>query len=181
MMSYPAPEDHLLHRPDSPFWNNVLTPELESREDIIAAALPQAIVLLEKKISSNRDKWQWGKLHTYCWRHEFTKETIFFHSYFNRGPYPAGGDAHSVNVASFPWGEDFDVAVIPAMRMIVDFGQDEPMSLIAVPGQSGNPSSAHYADMIPGFLKAEARAMPFRKENVEKQYRDALRIVPKEE
>jgi acyl-homoserine-lactone acylase len=176
--SYPASEDHLLHRPESPFWDNISTPEKESREDIIAEALQKAVRLLEKRISSNRAKWQWGKLHTYHWEHDFTKQTIFFHSYFNRGPYPAGGDTHSVNVASFTWGDDFHVLFIPAMRMIVDFGRDEPLSLITVPGQSGNPSSPHYGDMLPLFLKAEGRPMPFRPENVVKQYQDILRIVP---
>lgn len=61
--------------------------------------------------------------------------------------------------------------------MIVDFGRDEPMSLITVPGQSGNPSSPHYGDMIPAFLEGAARSMPFQPENVERQYRDVLRIV----
>ncbi|HEY5915453.1 MAG TPA: penicillin acylase family protein, partial [Verrucomicrobiae bacterium] len=165
-------------RPESPFWDNVLTTEKESREAIIAEALQKSIRLLEQRLGSNRSKWQWGKIHTYHWQHDFTKQTIFFNSYFNRGPYPAGGDTHSINAATFSWGDEFHVATIPAMRMIVDFGLDEPMTLVTVPGQSGNPSSPHYGDMIPLFLKAGARPMPFRKENVEKQYRDVLRIVP---
>ena len=45
MMSYPAPEDHLLYRPDSAFWDNTSTKEKESREDVIAEALQQAILL----------------------------------------------------------------------------------------------------------------------------------------
>jgi acyl-homoserine-lactone acylase len=175
--SYPAPEDHLLWRPESPFWDDTATPEREAREEIIAEALEAAVDLLEDEIGSNRAKWQWGKLHTYHWKHDVTKETIFLHCYFNRGPYPAGGDSHSVNVATFTWGDDFHVWTIPAMRMIVDFGRDEPMSLITVPGQSGNPSSPHYGDMIPPFLEGAARPMPFKPENVERQYRDVLRIV----
>jgi len=175
--SYPAPEDHLLVRTDSPFWDDVSTPERESREEILAAALADAVALLEDEIGSDRAKWQWGKLHTYHWKHDFTKRTCFFHSYFNRGPYAAGGDSHSVNVATFPWGGDFDVWNIPAMRMIVDFGRDEPMALITVPGQSGNPSSPHYADMIPLFLDGELRPMPFRPVNVERKYTDVKRIV----
>ncbi|MBN2321946.1 MAG: penicillin acylase family protein [Acidobacteria bacterium] len=181
MMSYPAPEDHLLFRPESPFWDNTATREPESREDIIAEALEKAVRLLEKEIGRDREKWQWGKIHTYRWQHEFTKETIFFHSYFNRGPYPAGGDAHSVNVSGFAWGENFDAVVIPAMRMIVDFSLQEPMSVVTVPGQSGNPSSSHYSDMIPLFLNRKGRPMPFRQENIEDQYRNVFRIVPKPE
>jgi acyl-homoserine-lactone acylase len=178
MMSYPAPEDHLLFRSESPFWDNIATRDQESREDIIAEALQKAVRLLEKEIGKDRKKWQWGKIHTYRWQHEFTKSTIFFHSYFNREPYPAGGDTHSVNVAAFAWGENFDAVVIPAMRMLVDFSLEEPMSVVTVPGQSGNPSSSHYSDMIRLFLNRRGHPMPFRRENVEKQYPDVLRIVP---
>jgi acyl-homoserine-lactone acylase len=176
MLSYSATEDHLLHRPDSPFWDNVHTKEVETREMILAEALQKSVLLLERRLGPDRKEWAWGKLHTYHWRHEFTKKTPFFHSYFNRGPYPAGGDSHSVNVALFSWGEEFDVLVVPAMRMVVDFGREEPMSLLTVPGQSGNPSSPHYGDMVPGFLHPTSRPMPFRSGNVEKQYRDVLRI-----
>jgi acyl-homoserine-lactone acylase len=178
MSSYPAPEDHLLFRPDSPFWDNILTSPTEAREDTLAEALNGAIELLEERLGRDRRQWQWGKLHTYHWKHEFTNATPFFHDYFNRGPYPAGGDSHSLNVGTFTWGDNFEVWNIPAMRMIVDFGREEPMSLITVPGQSGNPSSGHYGDMVPAFLNVEGRPMPFGTQNIEKQYREEWHLVP---
>ncbi len=82
----------------------------------------------------DRATWTWGALHNYHWRHEFTRSTRFFHDYLNRGPFPAGVDVHSVNVAAFYWGKSFDVFVIPAMRMVVDFRLEEPAFLISVPG-----------------------------------------------
>lgn len=178
MMSYGAPEDHLLYRPASPFWDDVRTKKKETRHDIIARTLADAFSLCRDEMGSDPALWKWGALHRYHWKHDFSKETIFFHDYFNRGPYPAGGDNHSLNVATFSWGQNFNAFNIPAMRLIVDFGRPEPVSLIMTPGQSGNPSSRHYGDMIPYFLKGRQHAMPFNRKGMEEQYRDILRLVP---
>jgi len=178
MMSYSAPEDHLLYREESPFWDRADTKVKETRDEIIADALEKAILLLEEKISTNREKWKWGRLHTYHWKHEFTKKTMFFHDYFNRGPFPAGGDVHSLNVSTFSWGDSFDVWNIPAMRMIVDFGKREPLLLITNPGQSGNPSSSNYADMLPFFLKGKLISIPFLEKNIALQYKSIFHLDP---
>lgn len=179
MVSYGAPEDHLVVQSESLFFDDVTTPVKERKEDIIAYALVAAVKLCEKKMGSEHKNWKWGTLHTYHWKHEFTKKTRFFHEYFNRGPYPASGDVHTLNVTTFTWGENFDTWNIPAMRMVVDFGKSEGASFLTVPGQSGNPSSPHYDDMIPYFLNISAHPMPFNSENIAKQYQDVLELVPK--
>jgi len=173
-ISYSAVDDHLLQRDDSPFWDNIHTPDTETKAQIIAQSLQKAMALCEKEMGKDREQWQWGKLHTYHWRHEATKKTIFFHDYLNRGPYPAGGDSHTINMAASTPGKDFNVWLIPAMRFVVDFGKEEPARLITVPGESGNPSSPHYSDMVPYYLKGENHPLPFQKEAVEKQYNHVL-------
>ena len=178
LVSYSAQQDHLLGREDSPFWDNVTTPERETKWDIIAAALDNAILLCEKRMGKDRGGWKWGSLHTYLWRHDFTKTLPFFHGYFNRGPYPASGDSHTLDVSEFSWGDNFDVVIIPAMRLIVDFGLPEPAQLIGTNGQSGNPSSPHYDDMLEYYLNGKNHPLPFGKKAVEEQYRDVLVLKP---
>lgn len=180
MVSYGSPEDHLVTREESPFFDNTTTSKKESKADIIAQSLIAAVKLCEDRMGSDPTKWKWGTLHTYHWKHDFTKKTRFFHGYFNRGPFPASGDVHTLNVTTFTWGENFDTWNIPAMRMVVDFGKSEPASFTTVPGQSGNPSSPHYDDMIPYFLEVKAHPMPFKSENIARQYQDVLELVPVE-
>jgi len=179
MMSYGAVEDHLQARKYSPFWDDRVTKGRETRAQILARSLADAYRFCEKHLGSESRDWQWGKLHTYHWKHDITKETRFFHKYFNRGPYPAGGDCHSLNVGTFSWGENFDVFNIPAMRLIVDFGREDPAWLIMTPGQSGNPSSRHYGDMIPYYLQGKQHPLPFNQKGIEEQYQDILRLVPR--
>jgi acyl-homoserine-lactone acylase len=100
------------------------------------------------------------------------------HGYFNRGPYPAGGDGHTVNVSLYEWGSNFDVIEIPAMRLVVDFGLLEPAKLIVPHGQSGNPSSPHYDDMLPYWLSGKNHPLPMGAGAVKAQYRDVLVLKP---
>jgi acyl-homoserine-lactone acylase len=82
-------------------------------------------------------------------------------------------------VAGFHKGDDYDVWLVPAMRMVVDFGLEEPLFLTICGGQSGNPASRHYDDGIPVWLNGEARPMPFHEENIMRQYSRALTLTPK--
>ena len=64
------------------------------------------------------------------------------------------------------------------MRLVVDFGLKEPAMLVGVPGQSGNPSSAHYDDMLDYWLNGRNHPLPFGAEAVKAQYKDVLVLKP---
>ncbi len=177
-MSYSATEDHLVYREGSPFWDSGKYPAQSGKAYVLAESLQKAIIFCEEHMGKDRRKWQWGKLHTYYWRHDVTRKASLLSGLFNRGPYAAGGDVHSINVAGYQWGRDFNVFMIPAMRMIVDFGLEDPAYMISVPGQSGNPSSPHYDDMIPYFLEVKNHPLPFVQSAILRQYKDVLILKP---
>ena len=179
--SYSAQADHLLGREDSPFWNDTRTTQREDKPTILARSLAGAVTLLETKLGSERSAWQWGKLHTYNWTTETSQLAQYMSSsqrtsinaikgYLDRGPYPAGGDHGTLNVAAYNWGENFDTWLIPAMRIVVDFGREEPLIGLNSSGQSGNPASKHYADGIDAWLKGSYMSFPFQSQNLDKVY-----------
>ncbi|MFG0379533.1 penicillin acylase family protein [Pseudomonas sp. zbq_18] len=179
--SYSAQADHLLGRDDSPFWDDVKTAQREDKPTIMARSLAAAVTYLEGKLGTNRSTWQWGALHQYRWTSNATKMAPYLSAsqrsaigsikgYLDRGPYPAGGDHGTLNVAAYEWGNNFDVWLIPAMRIIVDFGLPEPMIGVNSSGQSGNPASPHYADGIEAWLKGGYMSFPFQSGNLDKVY-----------
>lgn len=179
--SYSAQADHLLGRDDSPFWDDVKTAQKEDKAAILARSLANAVTFLEGKLGANRSAWQWGKLHQYRWTSNASKMAPYLSasqrssiesigSYLDRGPYPAGGDHGTLNVAAYAWGNDFDVWLIPAMRIVVDFGLPEPMIGLNSSGQSGNPTSRHYADGIEAWLKGGYMSFPFQSGNIDRIY-----------
>lgn len=190
LLAYSALHDHLTDRgKESPFWDDVTTAEKEQRDLILAKTVLDAIGILEKHCGKNPDKWQWGKLHTYHWRTdatlfadymEFINKTgvKFLSGYVDRGPYPAPGDHTTLNVSAYHPGKNFDTWMIPAMRIIVDFGSDEPFVGINSTGQLDNPSSLHYDDGITAYREGRYQNFPFKEENIKTQYTKILTLLP---
>lgn len=188
-ITYSAEEDHLRGRDQSPFWDDVRTPKVETKADILARALSEVEPYLRGKLGPDPRFWQWGRFHTYYWESGASAFAAampplqagvarWLGQFLNRGPYAAGGDRNTVNVAGHTTGVDFHVWDIPAMRLVVDFGQTEPLHLINSGGQSGNPLSPHYDDGIPVWLRAGTRTMPLRPPAVRRQYDEVLHLEP---
>lgn len=161
-LSYAAQADHLLGREDSPFWDDVRTPQKEDKPAILARSLAAAISAGDSQLGGDRKAWQWGKLHRYEWKNA-RGQTV-------RGPLPAGGDHTTLNTAAFTWGQDFNTTLAPAVRLIVDFAQAEPLMGQNSTGQSGNPASANYLDSIDPWLKGQYMSLPMQPQNFDKVY-----------
>ena len=188
-VSYSAIQDHLLQRDESPFWDDVSTPSREAKADIIAAALADSIAFLEAKLGKDRAAWQWGKLHTYFWETDGSKVANQFGgfdkfafrllgSFFNYGPLPAGGDHATLNTATYTIGASFDTLEIPAMRLVVDFSQEEPMMALNSSGQSSNPASPHYVYGIAPWLEGRYQPFPFESTRLKQHYGQTRTLVP---
>ena len=92
----------------------------------------------------------------------------------------AGGDHTTLNTAAYHLaGTTVAVTQIPAMRMIIDFGQVEPMMGQNSTGQSSNPASPHYTDGIDPWLKGQYISFPMQPQNFDKTYgKTRLTLVP---
>lgn len=196
MRAYSGYQDHLLGRktPEGtwpPFWNNINTAEVESPGQIIADVLSQVWPYLQAEMGKEESQWQWGKLVHYYWQSDSTHMAKHMSGvkkfavnrlagYTDRGPYPAGGNRNTLNVAGFDLGSNYNVWNIPAMRMVVDFSQDEPLQLVIAGGQSANPASKHYDDGIQLWLSRENRELAFdSQEKIEQQFNQVKVIKPK--
>lgn len=179
--SYSAQADHLLGRDDSPYWDDQRTPQKEDKPAILARSLAASIDHLVAKLGSDRASWQWGKLHSYKWETGTTQLAPYLpaskrsginaiRDYLDRGPYPAGGDHSTLNVSAYRWGNNFDTWLIPSMRIVVDFGRDEPLIGLNSSGQSGNPASPNYADGIEAWMKGRYMSFPLKAQNLDKVY-----------
>ena len=170
-LSYSAIDDHLLGREDSPFWDDTRTPQIEDKPAILARTLAAAITTGDSQLGADHKAWQWGKLHSTTWKN--TSGQVI------RGPFASGGDHNTLNPAPYSWGQDFNATQVSALRMIIDFGQVEPMMGQGGIGQSGNPASPNYANGIDPSLKAQYLSFPMQPQNFEKVYgKTRLTLTP---
>ena len=98
---------------------------------------------------------------------------------FNIGPFPWGGDADTVGQAS---PDPADVTngttiAIASMRMVIDVGAWD-LSRFSLPGgQSGNPLSSHYADLLRLWKVGDGAPIAWSEEAVTLSTHKTLRLV----
>ncbi|MGN2389719.1 penicillin acylase family protein [Pseudomonas syringae] len=177
--SYSPQADHLLGRDDSPYWDDVKTPQKEDKPAILARSLAAAVTRGDSLLGSDHKAWQWGKLHRDNWTSANPLARQLGGGEFNRSASAAGGDHTTLNVSGFEWGKGFDARVAPSLRMIVDFSLVEPMTGMINTGQSGNPASPYYANSIEPWQKGQYMSIPLQQQNYEKGYgKQRLTLTP---
>ncbi|AZL67323.1 penicillin acylase family protein [Pseudomonas oryziphila] len=175
-LSYSAQADHLLGREDSPFWDDRGTPQKEDKPAILARSLAAAIDTGTAQLGADRRAWQWGKLHQYRWpapNYRGLGDSL------SHSPMAAGGDFSTLALTPYAWGSNFDTRLPASARMIVDFGQAEPLQLLTSSGQSGNPASRHYSDGLDAWFKGRFMSLPLQPQNFGRAYgSQRLTLVP---
>jgi penicillin amidase len=102
-----------------------------------------------------------------------------FANVFNLGPIPCGGDDNTINNASSrPIDPLARPDAIPSMRSAIDVGAWENCRFVLPGGQSGNPMSPHYGDLLPLWQRGEGVPIAWSPAAVEKAARESLRLVP---
>ncbi|MBM3949202.1 MAG: penicillin acylase family protein [SAR202 cluster bacterium] len=144
----------------------------------MADALAAAVRDLRFKYGASTDSWAWGKVRPLVLKHR-VGERKPLDKVFNRGPFPIGGDTDTVAQASCdplnPYGNPLFVA---SMRMVVDVGNWEASQFSLPGGQSGNPLSPHYDDLLRLWLRGDGVPMAWSQDSVARATRRTLRLVP---
>lgn len=104
---------------------------------------------------------EWGALRPLTFQHLLMGLSPL-RSAFNLGPFPIGGDEHTPNHASvLPLDPLGPVKSLPNLRATIDVGEWSNSRFVLAGGQSGNPFSPHYADLLPLWQKGEGVPIAF--------------------
>lgn len=134
---------------ESPWCDDVSTPAVEHCTDLPAKAFAAAIASLEAVYGTDPAKWRWGAAHQARFKHALLGKVPLGDSLFDRAIETDGGNRTLNRGASrADAGLDgvFDHVHGAGFRAVHDF--KGPSRYIAVPGQSGNPLSPHYDDLL---------------------------------
>ncbi|MFX1463205.1 MAG: penicillin acylase family protein, partial [Promethearchaeota archaeon] len=131
--------------PESKWFDDINTGEVENRTDIILKALNSTMdFLINFYGTDDVVTWRWGEMHQLVFPHLLPG----FDS-FNRGPYEADGERNTVNPSGVSLSRGVGYARSGASeRFIVDFS-DLTNSLSVIPsGQRAISNSKHYSDQL---------------------------------
>lgn len=139
----------LLNEPNSVWYDNVKTAKKETREDLVNASFKFAIDSLKRKYGSIDKDWEWGNLKSTNVPHLAKIAGFGSKNLYN------GGSKTSVNAVSETNG--------PSWRMIVALGENVKAYGVFPGGESGNPGSHYYDDMVNTWSDGKLNELVFLK------------------
>jgi penicillin G amidase len=134
-----------------PEWcDNRETPEVETCEQQLVAALDRAIAGLTRRYGADMDQWRWGRAHPASFAHPIWSRLPWVASWLALA-IPDGGSLDTVDTAAMVVrnaAHPFTAVHGPTMRMIVDMAAPDAARFMITPGESGNLLSSHYGDLM---------------------------------
>jgi penicillin amidase len=171
----------MLRRPDDPLWRNQADPRgLRSRDDVLRAAMTDAVGELSASHGDDPASWRWGDLHTVELRNQTlgTGAPGPVRRLLNRGPYELGGGNETVDAAAWFPSSGYEVTWAPSMRMVVDLGDLDSSRWVNQTGASGHAYHGNYVDQAALWARGETISWPFSGAAVGAMTRQRLTLVP---
>ncbi|MCB0130152.1 MAG: penicillin acylase family protein, partial [Caldilineaceae bacterium] len=158
------------------FWcDDVLTVPIEDCNTTAVLALDRALDDISGRLGDKMDAWEWGKLHITQYPHTPFSQVAALKPFFHRS-IANGGDRYTVNVAPVNFESIYDQTHVPSFRSIIDLSDFNASRVIHTTGQSGNPLSRHYDDLIERHRDVAYLPMTWGREHVTGQL---LRLEPR--
>jgi penicillin amidase len=128
-------------------------PARENCETRLSEALDTALDELRQSYGSEMAQWQWGRAHVAYFPNAVFERVPLLRDWL-RVTIPVPGARDTINVgpseirnSQHPYEQRFGAG----LRIITDLAAPAESRMMVTPGQSGNPLSAHYTDLLPGW------------------------------
>ena len=166
----------LLETPESPWFD---LGNGEKRDDVLLKVLQETVKYLERECGPNFNDWHWGALHRVSFGH-ILGQVKPLQAFFNRGPFPVGGDGTTIWSTYTSFLEAPGEGVVgPPFRYIADLSDLDHSQGLLAPGQSGQPGHPHYDDQVAAWFDGGYHSMLFDHKEIEEGSVAALHLVPK--
>lgn len=145
----------LLYETRSPWFDDKRTPIIESKADIISSSFRRAVDSLVKHYGKAQLNWKWGAVKGTAIRHLLNIDA------FSREKLQLGGGAGIIDALTARTG--------PSWRMVVEPGQANKAYGVFPGGQSGNPGSFFYDNLIDYWAQGRLYQLVFMKTEADNQ------------
>jgi penicillin amidase len=143
------------------------TLETQPNAATLEQSLDRALGQIEKKLPNKQD-WKWSAFHTMPWRHPLGVKR------FDLPSTPRLGDANTVDASGGPNGSGG-----ASYREILDLADWDRSMMTNTPGESGDPESKHYSDLLNDWETGRYHPMPYSRKAVEAATEEKILLEPK--
>ena len=148
---------------------------IAARNQLLPESLKSARAELTKLLGPDPKEWQWGKIHVVNFRHALDQR-LGAKDVLDLGPLPRPGDEYTVNATGM--GDSWEQFSGSSYRQIIDLNDWDRSRVINTPGQSGQPGSPHYSDLLPLWDAGRYFPLLYSRKAVEGETTDRLTLEP---
>ena len=148
---------------------------VEGRNQLLLQTLDSAWKETEQLLGPDPRKWSWGNLHTIRFRHSLDRLPEAATS-IDLGPLSRPGDGYTVNATG--GGDNFEQEAGASYREILDTADWDRSLAVNTPGQSGQPGSPHYSDLLSLWDQGQYFPLAYSRRMVEMNVQDRLALIP---
>jgi penicillin amidase len=155
----------LMTRPDSTFGARPAA----GRDSVAIAAYEEALATVSKMAGDDAFAWEWGSIHQAPFHHPLAKA-------FDLPSVARGGDGNTVNATpGIGWLQTHGAS----FREILDLANWDNSVATSVPGQSGQPGSEYYGNLLPLWSAGEYFPLVYSRPAVEEATAHLLTLTPR--
>lgn len=162
----------ILSDPDSLWFDDTQTTEIEKRENMIKSALLRAFNRLDW-LHGSPENWDWSEMNAIRYQHPLGR--FFLFRFFNLASRPSSGNAFTVKVN---YVTPHKTSWSASYRQIIDLSDWDNSRCVITSGQSGHFMSRFYDNQVSLWLGGEYHPMIFSREAVEKNASSTLFLSP---
>jgi penicillin amidase len=149
----------------------------KGRDQLLRRTFASAVQKTEKALPGGMEKWSWGRLHTVRFRHPLGPLDPAYDKAFSLGPVARPGDGTTPNAATHD--AKFQQTSGATYRHLFDLADWDRGLATSAPGQSGQPGSPHYADLLPLWTEGQYFPLAFSRRKVEEVTKHRLKLRPR--
>ena len=135
---------------------------------LLASTLDEATAEITRFLGPDMDAWRWSRASEIQFLHPLNNRQ------WDRGPIARPGDPNTINASSGgrtqPSGASY--------RQVIDLADWDRSTMTNAPGESGDPASPHYSDLLNDWAAGRYHPMPFTRKAVEAATTERILLTP---
>lgn len=144
--------------------------------DLAGIAFDEAAAFLIERFGADPAGWQWGDVHGLKLRHRLYGMIPGIDA-MTGVDLPMGGDRFTVSTSGFVFNSDsraFATVHGPVLRAVVDLAEPVTGYFVILPGQSGNPFSPYYDNLVERWYANDPVPIPMDRAHIKVRHRLVL-------
>jgi penicillin amidase len=134
--------------------------------DAIATSLTSAYAEIVHALGDDAENWRWGDLHKIHFEHPLLQlADTDLAAQMTYPAYPRGGSGNTTNNTGFS-PNDLLVRAGASYRQVIDVGNWDAARMTNAPGQSGDPRSPFYDNLLKGWAEEESFPLLYDREKI---------------